>query len=137
MSFTMTEPVSIRLSSLSVAVWRTILGAITNGNGRIGASFREFPADSITMVQNISNQLKSIGLGSLLCIGNPGQSLHGVFIAPQRVGAIIIGGLNPMSIFEETGLHIHSIALSGLIEFDQLFHYSELKERLTDLRASL
>jgi repressor of nif and glnA expression len=106
------------------------INAVKSGCGRIGASFREFPADSIDAVRNISRQLEEIGLGSLLCLGNPGQALYGVPVAPERVGAIVIGGLNPMSIFEETGLRIKSSALSGLVDFNRLFHYRELKERL-------
>jgi len=109
------------------------IGAVNTGNGRIGASFREFPADSIDAVRSISEQLETIGLGSLLCLGSPGQSLYGVSVGPQRVGAIIIGGLNPMSIFEETGLRIESSALSSLVDFNHLFHYSELKDRLAAL----
>lgn len=110
------------------------IGAVTSGNGRIGASFREFPADSAEAVRSISKQLEALGLGSLLCLGNPGQSLYGVPVGPQRVGAIIIGGLNPMSVFEETGLRIRSSALSGLVDFNHLFHYTELRERLAALR---
>lgn len=110
------------------------IGAVTTGNGRIGASFREFPADSAEAVRSISKQLETIGLGSLLRLGNPGQSLYGVAVGPQRVGAIIIGGLNPMSIFEETGLRIRSSALSGLVDFNNLFHYTELKDRLAALK---
>jgi repressor of nif and glnA expression len=109
------------------------VGAVTTGTGRIGASFREFPADSLDAVRSISSQLETIGLGSLLCLGSPGQSLYGVSVGPQRVGAIIIGGLNPMSIFEETGLRVRSSALSGLIDFNELFHYSEFKARLAAL----
>jgi repressor of nif and glnA expression len=108
-------------------------GAVHSGNGRIGASFREFPADSIEAVHSISDQLETIGLGSLLRLGNPGQSLFGVPVGPQRAGAVIIGGLNPMSIFEETGLRIESRALSSLVDFNRLFHYSELKDRLAAL----
>ncbi|VGO20252.1 DUF128 domain-containing protein [Pontiella sulfatireligans] len=110
------------------------IGAVTTGNGRIGASFREFPADSVETVRSISKQLEAIGLGSLLCLGNRGQSLYGVAVGPQRVGAIIIGGLNPMSIFEETGLRIRSGAMSGLVDFNNLFHNTELKDRLAALR---
>jgi len=108
-------------------------GAVTTGNGRIGASFREFPADSIEAVRNISEQLETIGLGSLLRLGSPGQNLYGVPVGPQRAGAVIIGGLNPMSIFEETGLRIESSALSSLVDFNHLFHYSELQDRLAAL----
>jgi hypothetical protein len=38
-----------------------------------------------------------------------------------------------MSIFEETGLRIESSALSSLVDFNRLFHYSELKDRLAAL----
>lgn len=106
------------------------IGAVTTGNGRIGASFREFPADGIDTVYAVSGRLEEIGLGSLMCLGKPGQAIYGVPVGPQRAGAVIIGGLNPMSIFEETGLRVQSRALSGLIDFRRLFHYSEFRERL-------
>jgi repressor of nif and glnA expression len=109
------------------------VGAVTSGNGRIGASFREYPAGSIDTVRAVAAQLDAIGLGSLLCLGHPGQTLYGVPVGPQRAGAVIIGGLNPMSIFEETGLRVQSRALSGLVDYRRLFHYSELRAQLASL----
>lgn len=106
------------------------IGAVTTGNGRIGASFREFPAECIETVHSTAARLEEIGLGSLLCLGQPGQSIYGIPVGPQRAGAVIIGGLNPMSIFEETGLRIHSRALSGHIEFNRLFPYTEFRAQL-------
>lgn len=109
------------------------VGAVTTGNGRIGASFREYPAESIETVREVAAQLEKLELGSLMFLGNPGQSIYGVPVGPQRAGAIIIGGLNPMSIFEETGLRIQSSALSCLIDFRRLFHYSEFRDQLSFL----
>jgi repressor of nif and glnA expression len=109
------------------------VGAVTTGNGRIGASFREFPAESIETVRNAAERLEDIGLGSLMCLGNPGQSLYDIPVGPLRAGAVIIGGLNPMSIFEETGLRVHSRAMSGLVNFNRLFHYSELPDQLATI----
>jgi repressor of nif and glnA expression len=106
------------------------VGAVTSGNGKIGASFREYPAESIETVHAIAGRLEQIGLGSLMCLGNPGQSIYGVPVGPQRAGAVIIGGLNPMSIFEETGLRIQSRALSGLMDYNRLFHFSEFRAQL-------
>jgi len=111
------------------------VGAVTSGNGRIGASFREYPAASIDTVRTTAAQLEDLGLGSLMCLGNPGQSLYGIPVGPHRAGAVIIGGLNPMSIFEETGLRVHSRALCGLADFSRLFHYSELREQLAAVTA--
>ncbi|MCX8023035.1 MAG: NrpR regulatory domain-containing protein [Syntrophorhabdaceae bacterium] len=109
------------------------MGAIKTGNGRIGASFREFPAESKEMVQKIDEKMKRIGLGGLVGIGMPGQSFLDIPVSEGRVGAIVIGGLNPVSVLEENGVRAYSRAMAGLIDFNRLFHYKELGERLNEL----
>lgn len=106
------------------------IGAVQTGNGRIGASFREFPAESREMVEHLDTRMKRIGLGGLLRIGMPGQSLLDIPVSEGRVGAIVIGGLNPVSILEETGTRLYSRALAGLIDFRQLFRYEEMESRI-------
>jgi repressor of nif and glnA expression len=105
------------------------LGAI-GGNGRIGASFREFPAESREVVEDLAQRLKKIGLGGFMCIGRPGQALLDIPVNEGRVGAIVIGGLNPVAALEEKGVRVHSRALAGLIDFQRLFHYRKLESRL-------
>lgn len=106
------------------------IGAIRKGRGRIGVSFREFPADSRDLVEDISQKLKAVGLGGFMTIGRAGRPLLDIPVSEGRVGAIIIGGLNPMSILEETGLRVNSRAMSGLLEFNKLFRYEELESRV-------
>jgi repressor of nif and glnA expression len=108
------------------------IGAIKSGNGRIGASFREFPAESRDTVEDLSQKLNEIGLGAFMRIGRPSQSLLEIPVSEGRVGAIVIGGLNPVSILEETGLRGYSRAMAGLVDYDRLFHYEELKSRIKD-----
>jgi repressor of nif and glnA expression len=106
------------------------IGAITNGNGRIGASFREFPSDSKTLVTELAQKLGRAGLGALMRIGHSGQALLEIPVSEGRIGAIVIGGLNPVAIFEETGIRVFSRAMSGLMDFSRLFRYESLKERV-------
>ncbi len=106
------------------------LGAIKTGSGRIGASFREFPAESRDLVEQLADKMKRIGLGGLLRIGRPGQTLLDIPVNEGRVGAIVIGGLNPVSILEETGVRAHSRALAGLIDFSRLFRHSEMGSQI-------
>jgi HTH-type transcriptional regulator, global nitrogen regulator NrpRI len=105
-------------------------GTIKTGTGRIGASFREFPAKSRDLVERIASRLKRIGLGGLLTIGRPGQTVLDVPVSEGRVGAIVIGGLNPMSILEEMGVRVYSRALAGLIDFSRLFRYEEMESKV-------
>ncbi|HOV90147.1 MAG TPA: NrpR regulatory domain-containing protein [Syntrophorhabdaceae bacterium] len=108
------------------------MGAIKTGNGRIGASFREFPAESRDRVEQLAERLKKIGLGGLVGIGMPGQSFLDIPVSEGRVGAIVIGGLNPVSILEENGVRAYSRALAGIVDFSRLFHYEEMEERIKE-----
>ncbi len=106
------------------------LGAIETGNGRIGASFREFPAESRQLTIDLAQKLDAIGLGGLVEVGLPGRDLFQIPVSQGRIGALVIGGLNPVAILEELGMRVISTALSGLLDFNRLFHYRELPDRL-------
>ncbi len=102
------------------------VGAIETGNGRIGASFREFPAESRDLVEALAVRLNRVGLGGFVKIGLPGRALLEIPVSEGRFGAIVIGGLNPVSILEETGVRAYSRALAGLVDFSRLSPYQDL-----------
>ncbi len=105
-------------------------GATRTGNGRIGASFRELPAASRDQVVKLAYQLEKVGLGGFMMIGWPGQPLLEIPVRQGRIGAIVVGGLNPSAIIEERGIRSPSCTLSGLAEYQTFFHYDELDERM-------
>lgn len=105
-------------------------GAIRDGNGLIGASFREMPDESREMVEHLAERLTTVGLGAFMRIGAPGQPVLEWPVGEGRVGAVVVGGLNPMAILAEAGHPIESFALSGLLDYHRLFHYTELPETL-------
>ncbi len=101
-------------------------GAITTGNGLIGASFRELPEDSVELVQSLSERLSEVGLGGFLEVGTPGRQVLGLPVSQGRIGSVVIGGLNPIAILEERGFRVHSRALSGLLEYNRMYCYDEM-----------
>lgn len=104
-------------------------GAITTGNGRIGVSFREIPANCRELVVGLAKQIESAGLKGFMEIGFPGHTLFDIPVGEGRVGVVVIGGLNPGAILEEQGLRPFSRALTGFMDFSRLFPYRELKLR--------
>ncbi len=108
-------------------------GTIRGGSGRIGASFRVLPADSRELVLHLADKLDMIGLGAFMEIGLPGQPILGVPVLPNRIGSIVIGGLNPIAILVERNKEVTSRALAGLMEFNRLFHFESMKDRLRQL----
>lgn len=105
-------------------------GAIKDGNGLIGASFREVPGESRNRLININQRLEEIGLGAIMELGLSGQHLLEIPVSHGRVGAIVVGGLNPIAILEERQHRVFSRALSGLVEYDRLFHFEEFPSKL-------
>ncbi len=109
------------------------LGAATRGNGRVGAGFREIPADSREAAVLLAERLQRANLGAILEVGWPGQPLFGIPVGQGHVGVVVLGGLNPVSVLDELGCRVESRALSSLMDFHRLFHYSALPDRLADL----
>jgi repressor of nif and glnA expression len=107
--------------------------ATESGNGQIGASFREMPASSRDRVIELAAKLEQVGLGGFMRVGWPGQSLLEIPINEGRIGAIIIGGLNPVAILEEVDIPVYSHTLSGYVDFKRLFPYEELEQRINDV----
>jgi len=106
------------------------MGAIRDGNGLIGASFREMPEDSRDLVLHLSKQLSAIGLGAFLEVGLAGQPILGLPVNHGRIGSVVSGGLNPIAILEEMGHRVYSRALAGLLEYNRLFKFEELPQAL-------
>ncbi len=109
------------------------VGAITTGNGLIGASLREFPSDSRGLVADVATKLEDAGLGAFMMIGQPSQTLLEIPVSEGKVGAVVIGGLNPVAVLEETGVRAESRALAGLLDYGSLFHFDELPARVDRL----
>jgi repressor of nif and glnA expression len=109
------------------------LGTIHTGSGRVGASFREYPASSRDLVLETAASLREKDLGGIVKVGYPGCSLLGVQVSEGRFGAILMGGLNPIAILEERDIRIDSRALHGLMTFEQLIPYGELRGELKRL----
>lgn len=112
--------------------------AIHNGNGLIGASFREIPAASHDFTRDLAKRTVQSGIGGFLGISSPmGGDYYGVPVNEGCCGAVVIGGLNPVSILVERGNPVLTSALSGFLDFKRLFPYTQLPARFRDFRVKL
>lgn len=109
------------------------LGATDSQNGMIGVGFREAPPESRDQIIDLGCQLEESGLGAFMTIGWPGQQLLGIAVNEGRIGFVVIGGLTPPAIMQELGIKSYSSALAGLTDYENLFPYWELNERILAL----
>ncbi len=96
-------------------------------------SYEGSSIDPLEVFIQLSHKLHDVRLGGFLMIGWPGQPLLEIPVNEGRVGAIVIGGLNPIAILEEIDKKINSWALAGLVEYEKLFPYHELMEKIQAL----
>ena len=101
--------------------------AARTGRGKILANFREIPAPARSVAQEVIDSLEEAGIHGVHTMGNTSEPVCQIAIGMNRVGMVLLGGLNPVAAAVEAGIEIENIAESGLIEFNQLVSFWKLK----------
>jgi repressor of nif and glnA expression len=97
-----------------------VIGAVKNRSGKILASFREIPVVCLDEARKLSKKMAERGIGGILLIGEPNRPLLEVPVGIDKVGMVIVGGLNPVAAIEESGIPTDSKAMSTLHEYSGL-----------------
>ena len=100
--------------------------AASGGTGRVLANFREIPAPARPRVEAIVADLNKSGVGGVLLIGEASEPLCQMPVGLNKIGMILLGGLNPVAAAEEAGIEAENISESGTIDFHRLVSYREL-----------
>ena len=99
---------------------------IQNGEGKILANFREIPAPSRPVADKIVAGLKNAGIRGVLSIGEIGEPICQTPVDLNKIGMILIGGLNPVACAQETGIEMDNRAMSTLMPYEDLRSFEEL-----------
>ncbi len=99
---------------------------IEEGAGKILANFREIPALSRNLVEDIAGQMGTLGIHGVLALGNPGNPICQTDVDINKAGMILAGGLNPIAAAHEAGVDVDNQAMSTVMAFEQLYSIEEL-----------
>jgi hypothetical protein len=102
--------------------------AARTGSGKVLANFREIPAPARSLVSEKIERLKEAGIGGVYTLGNTSGPVCRVTVGLNRVGMVLLGGLNPVAAAVEAGVAVENVAESGLIDFTQLESFGQLCE---------
>jgi len=105
----------------------TVNEAVNTGRGKILANFREIPAPARSVAQEVIDSLRESGINGVHTMGNTSEPVCQIALGMNRVGMVLLGGLNPVAAAVEAGIEIENIAESGMIEFNQLVSFWKLK----------
>ncbi len=118
---------SLDPSEIFIASSMTSVGeAARRGNGKILANFREIPSMCLPKVREIMASLGEAGINGPLIIGEPGKPVCEMPVGLNKVGVVLVGGLNPVAAAAEAGIDTANKAMSSLIDFKSLVSFWEL-----------
>jgi repressor of nif and glnA expression len=104
----------------------SITETITTGGGEILANFRETPALCLPLVDTVVAGLKEAGIDGVIDRGHPSESVCEVAVEPNRVGLVLIGGLNPVAAAQEIGVEAENHSMSTVVGYRDLVDFADL-----------
>lgn len=96
------------------------------GNGNILANFREIPAICRPLSREIISKLTRAKLNGVLLLDNISEPVCEIPVELNRVGMVLIGGLNPIAAVEEAGIQVETHPMSTVVEYEDLIDFKEL-----------
>jgi hypothetical protein len=100
--------------------------AARTGNGRILANFRELPAPSRAAVEETVGLLKGVGINGVYVLGQTGEPVCQIALGSNRIGMVLLGGMNPVAAAVEVGVEVDNFSESGLMDFERLVSFWDL-----------
>jgi repressor of nif and glnA expression len=99
----------------------TVNAATRGGNGRVLANFREVPVACVDQTTRVLERLKEWRVHGLLEMGRMNDPVRQIDVASDRVGSVLLGGLNPVAAVIESEVQgIESHSMSGVVEYSSL-----------------
>ncbi len=100
--------------------------AALTGSGAILANFREIPAICLLAVEEVLKGLEPAGLGGVLLRGNTSEPVCEVPVEPNKIGLVLVGGLNPVAATQEVGIEAENHSMSTVVEYKRLVKYTDI-----------
>lgn len=116
------DPAELYIASKMTSVTQ----AVRKGEGRILGNFREIPAMCQPAAEKVVARLREVNLDGLLMMGEVSKSLCGVPVELNRVGMILIGGLNPVAAVVESGIEVENRAMSTVMDYQEMIRFWDL-----------
>jgi len=97
------------------------------GEGRVLANFREIPAPSLSLAEDVFAGLEQAGIKGLLIMGDNSEPVCEIPVELGKNGMVLLVGLNPVAAAAEAGIDSISSSMSTLIEYQKLVRFQELQ----------
>ncbi len=106
-----------------------VRGVVRSGEGKLLANFREIPAPSRPLAEEVIEGLRECGFGGVIALGEVSEPVCEVPVGLDRVGLVLLGGLTPVAAVQEAGIETDNRAMSTMMSYQELMSFQEVLER--------
>ena len=105
--------------------------AVESGEGMILANFREIPAVCYPLTRTLLQKLQEAGVNGVLKEGEVSEPVCQIPVEINKIGIILIGGLNPAALIQELGMDVENRGMSAVMEYGGLQPFDQVLERFS------
>jgi HTH-type transcriptional regulator, global nitrogen regulator NrpRI len=95
-------------------------------DGTVMANLREIPLICRDAAERIVSDLRGVGINGLLILGGNGEAVCEMPVDPNKIGLVMMGGMNPVAAAEEAGFKAENHAQSTVMEYRKLKKIEEI-----------
>ncbi|MFH1078849.1 MAG: NrpR regulatory domain-containing protein [Pseudomonadota bacterium] len=104
--------------------------AIEKGDGMILANFREIPAPCYALTCDLLAKMGEAGINGALVTGKISEPVCQIPVEINKVGMILIGGLNPVACTQEAGIEGENYAMSTVMAYSALQPFEKVLKKI-------
>src|SRR5208337_1769335 len=99
---------------------------LRRGEGKILANFCEVAGVCRDGVEEVMELLKGVGINAVIIKGKMGEPVCQVSVDVNKMGMILLGGLNPVAAAREAGAEETNLPMSTVMEYKDLRRFSSV-----------
>jgi repressor of nif and glnA expression len=127
---------SLDPSEIFIKARMTSVREVTDtGNGEILANFREIPAICQFLAEDIIQKLKHAGFNGVFVTGDISLPVCEITVDLNKIGIILLGGLNPVAAAAEAGIEADNHSMSSIIEYRKLVDYKVVLNEIREIAS--
>jgi repressor of nif and glnA expression len=105
-----------------------VQNTLQNGDGMILANFREIPAICQALTRDILAKMKAADIQGVFVMGEVSEPVCQIPVDINKVGIILIGGLNPVACVQEAGIVVENRAMSAVMNYGDLTPFMDINK---------
>ena len=99
---------------------------VRTGDGKLLGNFREIPSICRPIAEEVVAKLNRAGIHGIVAIGDTSEPVCEMSVELNKIGIVLLGGLNPVAAAEEAGIDTDNIAMSTIMEYNDLINIQEV-----------